>query len=109
MEDAVQKEYFELLKFESVGAEPLHLRDCVQCAMWLKTWLEKLDFAGELISEKFSPPIVYAERRGTEGAPTVLIYGHYDVQPADPLNEWTTPPFEPTIRDVVLFPQMKKA
>ena len=99
MEDAVQKEYFELLKFESVGAEPTHLRDCVQCAMWLKAWLEKLDFAGELISEKFSPPIVYAERRGTEGAPIVLIYGHYDVQPADPLNEWTTPPFEPTIRD----------
>lgn len=97
MEDAVRNEYFELLRFESVGADPAKLRDCVNCATWLKRWLEHLGFAGELLNEKFSPPIVFAERRGCENSPTVLVYGHYDVQPADPMAEWTTPPFEPTV------------
>lgn len=97
MEDAVRSEYFDLLKFESVGADPTRLRDCVNCATWLKKWLQGLGFSGELLSEKFSPPVVFAERRGCEDAPTVLIYGHYDVQPADPISEWKTPPFEPTV------------
>lgn len=97
MEDAVRSEYFDLLKFESVGADPTRLRDCVNCATWLKKWLQGLGFSGELLSEKFSPPVVFAERRGCEDAPTVLIYGHYDVQPADPVSEWKTPPFEPTV------------
>ncbi len=97
MEDAVRSEYFDLLKFESVGSDPTRLRDCVNCATWLKKWLQGLGFSGELLSEKFSPPVVFAERRGCEDAPTVLIYGHYDVQPADPISEWKTPPFEPTV------------
>lgn len=97
MEDAVRSECFDLLRFESVGADPTRLRDCVNCATWLKKWLQGLGFSGELLSEKFSPPVVFAERRGCEDAPTVLIYGHYDVQPADPVSEWKTPPFEPTV------------
>ena len=102
MEDAVRKEYFELLKFESVGADPAKLRDTSQCALWLKRWLEATGFTGELLMPeikdgKAAPPILLAERKGDEGAPTVLIYGHYDVQPADPLSEWKTPPFEPTV------------
>ena len=99
MEESVQNEYLELLRFPSIGADPLHLRDCVQCAMWLKAWLARLGFTGELMTEGGNPPFLFAERRGTEGAPTVLFYGHYDVQPPDPLDEWTTPPFEPTFRD----------
>ena len=102
MEESVQKEYFELLKFESVGADPAKLRDSAQCALWLKKWLEGIGFTGELLMPevkdgKAAPPILFAERKGDEGAPTALIYGHYDVQPADPLGEWKTPPFEPTI------------
>ena len=99
MEDTARDEYFELLKFPTIGADPMHLRDCVQCAMWLKAWLAKLGFAGELVTEGGNPPFLFAERKGTEGAPVVMLYGHYDVQPPDPLDEWTTPPFEPTIRD----------
>ena len=99
MEENIQNEYFELLKFQTIGADPMHLRDCVQCAMWLKAWLAKLGFAGELMTEGGNPPFLLAERKGSEGAPTVLLYGHYDVQPPDPLDEWETPPFEPTIRD----------
>ena len=99
MEENVQKEYFELLKFPTVGADPMHLHDCVQCAMWLKAWLAKLGFAGELMTEGGNPPFLFAERKGSEGSPTILLYGHYDVQPPDPLDEWETPPFEPTVRD----------
>ena len=98
MDEQTQSEYFELLRFPTIGADPLHLRDCVQCAMWLKAWLARLGFAGELMTEGGHPPFLFAERKGTEGAPTVLLYGHYDVQPPDPLDEWETPPFEPTMR-----------
>ena len=111
------KEYFELLRFPTVGAEVGHLRDCVQAATWLKAWLAKIGASAELIvpqargqgeevkgaaeglSFATSVPVVYAEVKGDEGATTVLLYGHYDVQPADPLGEWQTPPFEPTVKD----------
>ena len=104
IEDETKKEYFELLKFESVGADHAHLRDCVQCAVWLKGWLGRAGFKAELIMPdvkdgKAAPPVVFAERPGDEGAATALFYGHYDVQPPDPLGEWLTPPFEPTEKD----------
>ena len=104
MQENIRREYFELLKFESVGADPAKLRDCVQCATWLRQWLEAVGFHGELVMPdvkdgKASPPVVFAERAGTEGSATVLFYGHYDVQPADPVAEWETPPFEPTEKD----------
>ena len=98
-------EFFELLKFPTIGADPMHLRDCVQCAMWLKKWLEGIGADAELLLPQGEsvlnapPPVVFAERPGTEGAPTVLFYGHYDVQPPDPIAEWNTPPFEPTEKD----------
>ena len=105
MEDKVLKEYMDLLRYESVGADPSHLRDCVSCASWLRKWLGALDFKAELLYPKqekdalLPPPVLFAERPGSEEAATVLVYGHYDVQPADPLAEWKTPPFEPTVVD----------
>jgi succinyl-diaminopimelate desuccinylase len=98
-------EYFELLKFATVGANPTHLRDCVQCATWLKKWLEGIGADARLLLPdgvsvlNAPPPVVFAERAGDECAPVVLVYGHYDVQPPDPLNEWLSPPFEPVERD----------
>ena len=100
--EAILKEYFELLRFPTVGAEPTRLKDCVDYAMWLKKWLAPQGFAVELMQAPKmlgTPPILFAERKGTEGAPTVLFYGHYDVQPPDPLDAWETPPFEPTLKD----------
>ncbi len=101
------KEYFELLRFPTVGADPTHLRDCVRCATWLKQWLRKIGAEAELVLPVASAPgtgmagfvpVVYGELAGDEGATTVLVYGHYDVQPPDPLELWQTPPFEPTVR-----------
>ncbi len=99
MEDKIKEEYFTLLKFPTVGADPAHLRDCTACAVWLKDWLAALGFATELLmpEKSFAPPILFAERKGAEGAPAILFYGHYDVQPPDPVEEWKTPPFTPTI------------
>ena len=106
------KDYFELLKFPTVGAEKEHLRDCAACATWLKKWLKSIGAEAECLvpgalcqvpgAQKadfaLNVPVVYGEIKGQEGATTVLLYGHYDVQPADPLGEWETPPFEPTVR-----------
>ena len=107
------KDYFELLRHPTVGAEKEHLRDCVQCATWLKKWLKGIGASAELIVPQgaanrgqgtgdsgfaLSIPVVYGEIKGQEGATTVLLYGHYDVQPPDPLGEWETPPFEPTVK-----------
>lgn len=100
--ETILKEYFELLRFPSIGAEPMRLKDCVDCAMWLKKWLVPQGFAVELMQAPKllgTPPVLFAERKGTEGAPTVLFYGHYDVQPPDPLDAWETPPFEPTLKN----------
>ena len=93
------KDYFELLGFPTVGAQKEHLRDCAACATWLKRWLKGIGAEVELLTADFNPPVVYAELKGQEGATTVLVYGHYDVQPPDPLSEWKTPPFEPTVKD----------
>ena len=97
-------EYFELLKFPTVGADPMHLKDCVQCAMWLKRWLEGIGADAKLLLPEgaglsATPPVVFGERPGDDGAPILLFYGHYDVQPPDPLEEWRTPPFEPTEKE----------
>lgn len=97
------KEYFELLKFPTVGAQPIHLRDCVQCATWLKAWLKGIGAEAELVVPQssefaYSVPVVFGELPGEPGGSTALVYGHYDVQPPDPLDEWQSPPFEPTVK-----------
>ncbi len=100
--DAILGDYFELLRFETVGADPMRLRDCVNCATWIAKWLRALGFSTTLMQADGllgTPPVLVAERRGSEHAATVLFYGHYDVQPADPEAEWTTPPFTPTLKD----------
>ena len=92
-------DWFEFLRFPSVGTDPAHLTDCVNCATWLKTWLEKSGFSVSFLGATDRPPVVYATRPGDDPAPrTILLYGHYDVQPADPLNEWVTDPWSPTVR-----------
>ena len=88
----------ELLSIPSVSTTPEHAGDCRRCASWLA---DQLNFGGMKASVMKTPghPVVVAKNRHEAGRPTVLFYGHYDVQPAEPLDLWTTPPFEPTVRD----------
>ncbi len=88
----------ELLRIESVSAVSAHRADVRRAAEWVADQFRGLKLAVELV-DTAGHPIVYAESPAVPGAPTVLVYGHYDVQPPDPLSEWRSPPFEPTIRD----------
>ena len=91
-------ELFELLRIPSVSADPARKADMTRAAEWLQLKLQALGFTARVDATP-GHPLVYAERLQAPGKPTVLIYGHYDVQPEAPLEEWHTPPFEPTIRD----------
>ncbi|MEI6217262.1 MAG: M20/M25/M40 family metallo-hydrolase [bacterium] len=91
-----------LLRFPSISTEPDNDKDCRACAEWLVRHLAVMGFESRLIETK-SKPLVYAERKGGAGKPVVLFYGHYDVQPVDPVGEWLSPPFDPTMRDGRLY------
>ena len=96
-------ELFELLRFPSVSADPKHKVDMLMTAEYVA---EKLRTAGADLVEicpTAGYPIVYGEKIIDTSLPTVLVYGHYDVQPPDPLELWNTPPFEPTIRDEKIY------
>jgi acetylornithine deacetylase/succinyl-diaminopimelate desuccinylase-like protein len=92
-----------LLRIPSVSAVPRHRDDVIQAAGWLRDHLAGLGFQAELIPIENGHPIVYADWMQASGKPTVLFYGHYDVQPVEPLDLWISPPFEPTIRGENLF------
>ena len=88
----------ELLRIPSVSADSRHQGDMLQAADWLVGQFQRLGFETELV-QTAGHPIVYAESPPVAGAPVALVYGHYDVQPPDPLDEWISPPFEPTRRE----------
>jgi acetylornithine deacetylase/succinyl-diaminopimelate desuccinylase-like protein len=90
-------DWFELLRFPSIGADRQRLGDCARCAAWLKHYLRPMGFHVEIRLAN-EHPVLLAERTGKAGAPVVLFYGHYDVQPPDPLELWTSKPFEPELR-----------
>jgi acetylornithine deacetylase/succinyl-diaminopimelate desuccinylase-like protein len=98
MTESDKREYFELLRFKSIGVNKENLKDCVDCAQWLKNRFIDIGFDSKLKipAELSGPPVVYAERIVDPYATTVLVYGHYDVQPAEPLELWNTSPFDPT-------------
>jgi succinyl-diaminopimelate desuccinylase len=87
----------DLLRIESVSADSRHAGDVRRAAEWMVTQFKQLGLATELV-ETAGHPLVVAESPPVPGKPVALVYGHYDVQPPDPLGEWTTPPFEPSIR-----------
>jgi len=103
--DANQDRFIEELKqwmrFPAVSAQRQHDPDTRACAQWLVDHFRKLGLEAGLV-DVGGQPIVRASTRG-KSARRVVIYGHYDVQPEDPLSEWQTPPFEPTIRDGILY------
>lgn len=98
-------ELLEFLKIPSISADPAYKEHMLHAASWLKEKLEALGMDTVEICETPGEPIVYAEKMIDPAAPTILVYGHYDVQPADPIELWDTPPFEPTIKKTKLHPE----
>lgn len=95
-QDRQLDELLELLKIASISTSLEHKADVAAAASFIAEQLEELDFKTEVHATR-GHPIVTAEYYVDETLPTVLIYGHYDVQPVDPISEWENPPFEPTI------------
>jgi acetylornithine deacetylase/succinyl-diaminopimelate desuccinylase-like protein len=98
-----EAQLMEWLRIPSVSTDPAHASDLLRAADWLVAYLERIG----LHTERWDTPrhpVVYAEHlRAGPDAPTVLYYGHYDVQPPDPLDEWRSPPFEPTVREGYIY------
>ena len=98
-------ELFELLKIPSISAKSEHKKDILSCAKLLKDHLEANDFENCEICETQGHPIVYGEKIVNNELPTVLVYGHYDVQPVDPVELWDSSPFEPQIKKTQIHPE----
>jgi acetylornithine deacetylase/succinyl-diaminopimelate desuccinylase-like protein len=97
--DRYEKELHEFLRIPSVSARSEHRDDVHRCAEWLSRRLGELGMDAEVLQTAGHPVVVGEIAEAGTDAPTLLVYGHYDVQPPEPLEEWTTPPFEPAIRD----------
>ncbi len=97
-----ESELCDLLRIASISADSAHRGDVRRAAQWVADQFRALKLDVEL-AETAGNPIVLATSAPVPGAPTVLVYGHYDVQPPDPLDQWTSPPFEPTVRGGNLY------
>lgn len=104
-EDRFLNELIDLLKIPSVSADSAFLQDVIDTAEAVKSALEEAGCDTVEICETDGYPIVYGEKIKSASLPTVLVYGHYDVQPPDPLDLWHSPPFEPVIRKTELHPE----
>jgi acetylornithine deacetylase/succinyl-diaminopimelate desuccinylase-like protein len=91
------------LAIPSISALPQHAADVRRCAEWTADELRRIGLNDVRLIETPGNPVVYGEWLGAGGAPTILFYGHYDVQPVDPLDKWTSPPFEATVRDGEIY------
>jgi acetylornithine deacetylase/succinyl-diaminopimelate desuccinylase-like protein len=92
--DGSEARWFDFLRIPSISAQPAHKADCAAAAAWCERELSAIGFDAELVTTA-GHPCVLAHHRGTGPGPHILYYGHYDVQPPDPLELWHSPPFEP--------------
>jgi acetylornithine deacetylase/succinyl-diaminopimelate desuccinylase-like protein len=89
--------YKQLVRIPSISAIPEYAADCRRAAEWIAADLDRIGMEHVEVAETGGHPVVYADWLHADGAPTVLVYCHYDVQPVDPLELWTSPPFEPVV------------
>src|SRR5256886_13016966 len=101
--DRLLRELTDFLRIPSVSTSPTHSADCRAAGEWVAGELRRLGCREVQFLASDTHPVVWGVGPEVPGAPTLLVYGHYDVQPPDPLDEWTTPPFEPTVRGDRLF------
>jgi len=93
----------EVLRIESISTQPAKKQEVLKCADFEEKRFKEIGLENVQLLKTKGAPIVYGDWLHAAGKPTILIYGHYDVQPPDPLEEWTSPPFEPTVRDGNLY------
>jgi acetylornithine deacetylase/succinyl-diaminopimelate desuccinylase-like protein len=93
----------EYLAIPSISALPQHAADVRRCAEWTAEEMRRIGLQNVRLIETPGHPVVYGDWLGAEGAPTILFYGHYDVQPVDPVDQWESPPFEATVRDGEIY------
>lgn len=96
-------ELYEFLRIPSISTNKENQEDVRRCAQWLADHMRAIGMQNVQIFPTAGHPIVYSEWLGASGKPTILLYGHYDVQPVDPVDLWTSPPFEPVIRNGNLY------
>jgi acetylornithine deacetylase/succinyl-diaminopimelate desuccinylase-like protein len=97
------EELKEFIRIPSIGALPEHQEDMARCADWVADQMRAVGLQRVEVMPTGGAPVVYGEWMGAPDRPTVLVYGHYDVQPADPVDLWTTPPFDPQVRNNELY------
>jgi acetylornithine deacetylase/succinyl-diaminopimelate desuccinylase-like protein len=97
------EELKELLRIQSISSLSEHKKDIQTAASWISNKLKEIGMENVEVIQTKGHPIIYADWIHQKNAPTVLVYGHYDVQPVDPIDLWETPPFEPNIRDEKIF------
>ena len=102
--DKFLNELLELLKIPSVSADPAYKEQVITCANHLANSLKAGGLENIEICNTAGYPIVYADKIIDQNLPTILVYGHYDVQPADPIDLWTSPPFDPVIKKTEIHP-----
>ncbi|HZR05185.1 MAG TPA: dipeptidase [Candidatus Udaeobacter sp.] len=102
MRDNYLEEYFSFLRFPSVSTDEKYAGNVRECADWLSKKLEAIGLESKVVPTK-GHPIIWARNEHQPGRRTVLIYGHYDVQPPDPLELWDSPPFEPVLKNGYVF------
>lgn len=100
-QEALLGDFFSYLKFPSVSTDPAHKKDILACSDWLVTYMKSCGLKTE-VWETSGHPTVFGHYEGGKG-PTLLFYGHYDVQPETPLDEWKSPPFEPEVRGNTVY------
>ncbi len=98
------KELQDILRIKSISSDPVYKSEMIKCADWLVAYLKGLGVTDARSMDSGKNPIVFGSlNQAGAGKPTILIYGHYDVQPPDPLNEWTHDPFDPVIEGNLLL------
>lgn len=101
-EKNILEEFFTYLKFKSISTDPDYSKDVKACCNWVENYFKDLGFEVKIWVEG-GHPCVFAERKVSDSSPTVLFYAHYDVQPIDPIELWTSDPFEPTIKNGEIY------
>jgi acetylornithine deacetylase/succinyl-diaminopimelate desuccinylase-like protein len=101
--DKYVEELKAYLAIPSISALPQHAGDVKRCAEWTADEMRRIGMQNVRLIDTPGFPVVYGDWLGAEGAPTILFYGHYDVQPVDPLELWESPPFEATVRDGEIY------